>query len=129
MNAIIYRHPSTPQGTFGTLFINEKPFCVTLERPADGDHPCIPAGTYTCDRFSSPHNGDCWLLKGIAPRSMIEIHSANVYTQLLGCIAPGRRFGVLAGVPAVLESKGAMDDLYKVLGDNFTLTIKDYHGA
>lgn len=122
---IIYRHPSIAQGTFGTWFIDDKPFCVTLERPADGDHPCIPAGIYQCDRFKSPHNGDTWLLKDVPGRSMIEIHSANMYTQLLGCIAPGRRLGTLGGIPAVLESKGAMDDLYKTLGDHFELTIKE----
>ncbi len=56
-------------------------------------------------------------------RSMIEIHSANIYTELKGCIAIGRRLGVLGGIPAVLESHAAMDDLRKIAGDSFTLTI------
>lgn len=123
MNCIIYRTPSTPQGTFGMWFIDEKPFCLSLERPSTGDHPCIPIGTYQCGRFNSPHNGDCWLLEGTEPRTMIEIHSANIYTQLLGCIAPGRRIGKLGDIPAILESKPAMDDLRKVLGDFFKLQI------
>lgn len=122
---IIYRHPSTDQGTFGTLFINGYPFCFTLERPSTGDHPCIPAGTYQCDRFQSPHNGDCWLLKDVPGRSMIEIHAANMYSELLGCIAPGRRLGTFNDVHAVLESKPAMEDLRKAVGDHFTLTIQD----
>lgn len=54
---------------------------------------------------------------------MIEIHAANRYTDLLGCIAPGRRFGTLEGIPAVLESAPAMADLYKKNGDSFSLTI------
>lgn len=123
MTIKIIRHPSTPQGTFGTWFIDNKPFCVTLERPDTGEHPCIPKGTYECNRFKSPHNGDCWLLKAVPGRDMIEIHSANLYTELLGCIAPGRRLGELNGIPAVLESKPAMIDLYNKLGDSFTLTI------
>ncbi len=124
MNPTIYRSPSTSQGTFGIWFIGGKPFCVTLERPDTGDHPCIPHGIYQCNRFKSPHNGDVWLLKDVPGRSMIEIHSANIYTELLGCIAPGRRFGYLNGMPAVLESKPTMIDLYNALGDHFTLEIK-----
>ncbi len=120
---IIYRSPPTTQGTFGIWFIDNAPFCVTLERPAEGDHPCIKPGTYQCDRFHSPHNGNCWLLKGTEPRTMIQIHVANRYTELLGCIAPGRRFGTLEGIPAVLESAYAMADLYKKNGDHFKLTI------
>ncbi len=123
LNSVIYRSPSTPKGTFGMWFIDSMPFCLSLERPSDGDHPSIPAGTYQCDRFKSPHNGDVWLLKDVPGRSMIEIHSANRYTDLLGCIAPGRRLGVLESVPAVLESAPAMADLYKKLGDSFQLTI------
>lgn len=123
MQCTIHRHPSTPQGTFGTWFIDGIPFLVTLERPSNIDHPCIPEGIYQCDRFQSPHNGDVWLLKDVPRRSMIEIHSANIYTELLGCIAPGRRFGTLGGIPAVLESHQAMDDLRKKVGDSFTLII------
>lgn len=124
MNPTIYRCPSTPQGTFGAWFIENKPFCVSLERPDKGDHPCVPTGTYQCNWFNSPHNGWCYLIKDFGDR-MIEIHPANRYTDLLGCIAPGRRFGVIEGVPAVLESGAALNDLHKVLGDSFTLTIED----
>jgi hypothetical protein len=36
---------STP--TFGKLTSHDgKFFCYTLERPSDGEHPCIPSGTY-----------------------------------------------------------------------------------
>lgn len=122
---IIYRMPSTSQGTFGMWFINEKPFCLTLERPSTGEYPCIPSGTYQCNRFQSPHNGDCWLLEGVPGREMIEIHSANIYAQLAGCIAPGRRIGTLGEMPAILESKPAMEDLRKKLGSSFILTIKE----
>lgn len=125
MNPTIYRLPSTPKGTFGIWVIDDAPFCVSLERPASGDFPCIKAGDYPCERFKSPHNGECWLLKDTAPRTMIEIHSATIYTQLRGCLAPGRRFGEFSGIPAILESKPAMDDLYKKLGDKFLLTIKE----
>lgn len=122
---ILYRTPSTAHGTFGILFIDDIPFCVMLERSSDGEYPCIPMGTYQCSRFKSPHNGDVWLLKDVPGRSMIEIHAANIYTELKGCLAPGRRFGLLGNLPAVLESGPAMGDLYKKLGDNFILTIKE----
>lgn len=124
MQVTLRRLPSTTNGTFGVLFIENTPFCLTLERPAIGEYPCIPKGTYKCNRFKSPANGDCWLLENVPNRTMIEIHPANIYTELKGCIAPGRRFGVLNGIPAVLESKYAMDDLFKAVGNSFILVIE-----
>lgn len=117
------RGPSTEFGTFGELFIDNEKFCVTVERPSTGDHSCIPALTYQCNRFKSPHNGDCWLLLNVPGKTMIEIHRANLSSELRGCIAPGKVLGELNGVPAVLDSKTAMAELYNKLGNSFKITI------
>lgn len=125
MNPTIYRAPSTPQGTFGKFIIDDDHY-VTVERPKDGDHPCIPAGDYDLEWFNSPHNGWCYLFKHVEGRTMIEMHRANKASELRGCIAPGMEFGELDGVPAVLGSATALEKIHETLGDSFTLTIKDF---
>lgn len=124
MNPKIYRAPSTPDGTFGKFIIGDDHY-VTIERPKDGDHPCIPAGEYDLEWFDSPHNGWCYLFKDVSSRSMIEMHVANKSSQLLGCVAPGMEFGELDGVPAVLGSKVALGKIHKTLGNSFKLSIID----
>lgn len=124
---IIQRDPFEPTHTYGTLIWDNFRLCDTLELPWLDNKPkvsCIPAGTYTAIAFQSPHNGDVWLLENTTPRSMIEIHSANVTSELLGCIAVGTK-GKLGDKPAVLRSKPAMTMLKKTLPRKFTLIIKD----
>lgn len=126
MDVELRRELSTPNGTFGSLWIDSEQLYVTVERPADDpDHPCIPALTYDCKRFQSPHNGDCWLLMNVPGRTMIEIHSANLASQLRGCIAPGKGFGDFDGIPGVVHSKDAMLELYIKLGNSFKIAIID----
>lgn len=84
--------------TFGKLTSNDgKFFCYTLERPVDGDHPCIPAGSYkvTIDDHhpGTPGAYRCPELMNVPGRSQIQIHIANRVVELLGCIAPGGRIG------------------------------------
>lgn len=124
---IIQRDPFLPTHTYGTMLWGGFRICDTLERPWLNNEPrvsCIPSGTYTAIAFQSPHNGDVWLLENTTPRSMIEIHPANLVEELLGCIAPGTK-GILGNKPAVLRSKQTMAMLKKTLPRKFTLIIKD----
>lgn len=121
---IIKRNNSSDNGTFGEFIIDGEHFCWTLERPETGDHPCIPKGTYPCNWFDSPHNDWCYLLEGTEPRTMIEIHRANIYTELRGCIALGLTLGTYKDLPAVLQSGKALEALHNKLGDSFELTIQ-----
>lgn len=120
---VLKRNPSTDMGTFGEFLIDDERFCYTLERPATGEHPCIPTGTYKLSWFNSPHNGWCYLFSGTEPRTMIEMHKANKYTELSGCVAPGMKLGFLDNIPAILESAIALAAIRAKLGDNFELTI------
>lgn len=116
--------------TLGTLVSRDGTFtCRTLERSADGDHPCIPAGTYEVV-LDFHHPGDpkgypCPELRGVPDRSEIQIHVANRADQLRGCIAPGERVSVDA--QAVEQSKVAFDRLMKYLDGALpcSLTIAD----
>lgn len=100
--------------TFGTMAREDGTVeCQTIERPwldnANGVS-CIPAGAYTCALRFSPHHGFAVFgVEHVPNRSDIEIHAANLPTQLLGCIALGESRGPLNGQDAVLASQAAVD--------------------
>ncbi len=129
MSVLLARLYETKDGTFGALSINGIKVCVTVERPwknNDNGVSCIPAGTYKFTRFKSPHNGDCFLLQGVPNRDMIEIHAANVASQLKGCIAPGKSFAVFPefeGAQGVTSSKLTLLTLFDLLPNGGDITI------
>ena len=118
--------------------------CWMLERPKTGDHPCVCVGVYHFKlRFSSAHKDKDYgfgpgMLYGynIEPgvlvangRTDLELHSANWFFQLLGCMAPGDsvavmpapNYGPMRGVTNSVEMvKAIMKDLD---GAEFYLTI------
>lgn len=82
----LIREPSDIDNTFGVLFIDGYYQCFTLEN----SHKLIPVGTYDITFYNSPKNLMVVpLLKEVPGRTMIEIHPANLYSELEGCIAPG----------------------------------------
>lgn len=121
-------------GTFGHLDTGSFE-CATLERPETGDHPCIPLGEYDVNWTDvHPHHNPCYEVMRVPGRTAILIHSANVFEQLLGCIAPGakaeemdivydghviKHVGVSASGPAL---KALLDDLHR---QPFRLIIKE----
>jgi hypothetical protein len=129
MTVILTRLNQTPDGMFGSMSFNGQQVCVTVERPWDKNKngtSCIPAGDYRVTRFKSPHNGDCFLLHDVPDRDMIEIHSANISTQLRGCLAPGKSFATFSefgGMQGVTSSKLTMLNLLNTLPQEFTLSI------
>lgn len=121
------RTKTSLSGTFGVITDEDGiRLCYTVERPKTGVHPCIAPGTYTFNSFISPTKGDVWLRDDKSAndgRSMIEIHSANFASELLGCIAPGDAIGEIHGVPAVLNSKVTFNMLKSILPDSFELQV------
>ena len=124
MEITLDRFKTGPDGTFGGLIDDTgKQLCFTVERPYTGDHPCIPCGVYSVEPYQSPKHGDVWQVMNVEGRSNIEIHPANLASELLGCIAPGDSLGTLGGVSAVLDSQKTFAMLKSVLPDSFELTI------
>lgn len=117
--------------TLGHLTSNDGAFsCETLERSANGDHPCIPAGTYhvTIDWHhpNDPKRYRCPELLDVPGRSQIQIHIANRVAELLGCIAPGER--IAADEQSIEESGTAFRRLMAYLEGAalpFTLEVLD----
>ncbi len=62
-------------------------------------------------------------MMNVPNRTNIEIHPANLASELLGCIAPGDSLGKIDGIPAVLNSKQTFFMLQLTLPETFTLTI------
>ncbi|MBS4063482.1 MAG: hypothetical protein KGZ74_02935 [Chitinophagaceae bacterium] len=80
------------RGTNGTLFLNGKKVCHTIELPWKNNAvriSCIPERTYRLQLRNSPRFGTHLLVKEVPGRSLILVHAANdALQELKGCIAP-----------------------------------------
>jgi Family of unknown function (DUF5675) len=73
--------------------------CKTLElswKNNQHDTSCVPEGTYTCsytrsEKFSAKEGHDVFTYEvlNVPARGGIRIHSANFFSDLLGCVALG----------------------------------------
>lgn len=116
-------------GCYSDLYIDGELFCVTVEKPWRNNEPyisCVPYGSYKLIPHVSLSKGDCFVLNapslGVTPngpsqRTHCLFHVANKPSQLAGCIAPGRRFGVVDGEWSVVSSESAFCDLIEKLGN------------
>lgn len=98
---------------------DETCLCIALELPWRDNHPdtsCIPAGVYTAHRRragETRHKYDVFELDNVPGRTHVQIHIANKPSQLRGCIAVGKTFGILDGEHAALDSGAAYDTWMK----------------
>lgn len=136
-----------PNATRGELEAGDLKL-ATIERPwvENPDGPggvlrvsCIPEGVYRVLPHNSLRFPGTYVLENPAlcvycdarpagqgwGRTAILIHSGNVVRDVIGCIAVGRKPGILYGQPAVLRSLDAMSLLREKLGrtDEHELTI------
>lgn len=114
----LVRYGSTPMGTFGRMFHDAGWWAYTVERPWVQNKPtvsCIPAGLYQLKLgMYYKHNYPAYELLNVPQRAGIKIHVANTYTELEGCIAPGKDLGWIgdpSNMWAVEHSKAAFDEL------------------
>jgi len=129
---------SRDMGTFGILSVyhdigssvpgrtfnlgSEKLFeCHTVERPWANNAPnisCIPEGEYTMRPRRYYRGGyDTWEICDVPGRSYIMFHSANVPSDLEGCIGVGARRCVLGGEWGVESSRATLADLIAHIGN------------
>ena len=100
------------EGANGTLFIDGKFFCFTIELPWRDNRrniSCISEGEYEIEtRFSKKFQHHL-IVKDVSGRSFILIHPANdAKKELLGCIAP---VTYLSGIGKGTYSKNTMQRL------------------
>lgn len=112
----LIREPSGPDCTFGVMFIDGFYQCLTLENT----HKIIPAGEYDITFYDSPHNKTLVpLLMNVPGRSEIEIHIANFFSELEGCIA----VGTIKDLTMLMNSQAAFGTLMAKL-DRTNVKIK-----
>lgn len=133
---IINRLDYQEKQVLGIIFVFndlEKVFeCKSLELPWRDNQKqvsCIPADEYKLRKIHSPKHGDCFEIIGVPGRSNIEIHSANYFSDLLGCVAPGMNYADINkdGIFDVTSSKLAMDKLLEFLPTSTTVSIYGTH--
>jgi len=108
MPVTLQRVIETAHGTLGQFTLPDDTTLYTMERMSVGEHPRIPAGLYEM-RLGTYHKGGYPAYAVIVPgRSEIKIHAANLASELLGCIAPGKSLGYYLSHLAVLQSRPAL---------------------
>lgn len=140
MKSLKLKRKYYPLGTRGIIYNEVGVELVrSIERwQFDPVHPCVPPGSYVCERYASPTHGLVFQLKDVPNRTYIQIHICEGksgaplldYVRpgfLLGCIGLGLRDGVIKDEPAVLDSHAAFDRLMAHLKDDkeFTLIIEE----
>jgi hypothetical protein len=103
------------------------PICLTAELPWKDNEPyvsCIPEGVYEAIKVLSPKRGyEVYELVNVPSRTVIQIHIANApmrpvnregETELLGCIAPGLKYGGRDGYNGVNQSTLAFERVMKL---------------
>lgn len=131
MKVLLQRGWADSRATLGLLTVigvKHDPFFV-LENPkretkADSR---IPAGLYNCIPYSGTHFKDVFKVLDVPGRSDILFHWGNTEKDTLGCLLIGNAAGLLAGEPAILDSKNAFSRFRKLVGaEGFTLDIRDH---
>ena len=115
----VIRQPSGAATTFGIMFVDSYFQCFTLEN----SHKIIPSGNYPISLYDSPHNKRIVpLLHNVMNRSEIEIHIANYYHDLEGCIGVGDDMNDTQ----LISSTVAFNDLMAKIGSNqVSIRIED----
>jgi hypothetical protein len=92
LNLTIERSEFSNNCIIGTLFIDGKFECYTLELPWRENQrkiSCIPEGTYKVVHRTSPKYKDHLHVTGVPNRDLILIHTGNSAKDILGCILVG----------------------------------------
>ena len=85
----LVRVQSSDKGTYGVLFKNDMPVCVTRELPWRDNAKyvsCIPTGSYKCRKIKSVKYGTVIEVLNVPSRTSILIHAGNYLRDSLGCI-------------------------------------------
>lgn len=101
----------------------------TLERSWQLNKPnvsCIPTGVYLC-KHDTEGKHKYFVIRDVPERSNIEIHPANIFTELAGCIALGTGITLINNNDSLIDSKPACESLKRFINNDefFILHIKN----
>ena len=112
-------------GAFSVLVDERTRPLVTVERTFENLRVVIPEGTWPCTRTVFHRGGYPTFEIHVPGHDRVLFHRGNVETESLGCVLVGRRFGVVKGAKAVLESRlGFKEFMARLEGiDEFELRV------
>lgn len=125
MNLNIKRLHFLEDCIIGELTVSGKKF-FTLERAWHGNRQnisCIPEGEYAFTPHGWEENSTkkfkkVWHIQNVPMRSYILIHAGNSISNTMGCILVGKGVNIRDGYGALLDSKGAIDEMREIIGRN-----------
>jgi hypothetical protein len=120
----------SPLGTHGILATPIQEF-RTIERPWLNNRKnvsCIPEGNYTCESRSSGRHGETFEIMDVSGRTHILFHKGNKPSDVEGCIAIGRSWGIFEDTPHIFDSYNAFNYFMGELGGEsiFALNIRAF---
>jgi hypothetical protein len=133
IRAELHRFMSDPKQTLGSLvfYRNDDPelMLATIELPWRDNKrslSCVPEGDYTVVKRYSEKYGDHWHLIDVPGRSHILIHHGNFHYQIQGCVLVGAEHKDIDGngLPDVIASKRAMDEINRLMADQDDFQLK-----
>jgi hypothetical protein len=111
------------------------PLALTCERTyplpdtAHGQFIKIPAGRHRCTRDYYYKGRHETYEVHVAGHARLLFHKGNAETDAEGCVLVGRRFGLLRGKPAILESAQGFADFMAWAGRRQLFTLLVRHAA
>ena len=125
----LVRLEQSKDGALGSLLIDGKLFCSTLEPDAnDPERFQIPAGEYICKRFHGTKWTDTFEIP-VEGHTALLFHSGNVEGDTVGCILLARQPSYLGKYRAVLNSGFTFREFLRIMKNEqeFQLIIQDYY--
>ena len=123
-----------PDGAFGVLVLDGRPFCVTLERTQSVESEgltrqttVIPDGHYVCQRTWFVRGAyETFEIMGVQGHSRLLFHVGNVETDSQGCVLLGTRYEAAGPRPMILDSRTAHTRFMSALSDvnAFPITVR-----
>lgn len=116
--ARLIRMEKSQDGILGTLVIDDRIQCFTLER----DDTFIKPGQYQCRRFHGTKYPDTFEIC-VPGHTAVLFHVMNLEKESLGCVGLGSEVGYINGERAILESQKAFDKFMKFMGTDLEFRI------
>jgi len=115
----VYRLPPTSDGTFGCMFFEGKPYCLTLE-----PHEPHQAGSFVYKPYHSPKfDKVVYMTQDIPGHTFEEVHIGNFVQNTDGCLLLGSGLGNLGSQMMIVNSETTFNRFMALNSDQPEITI------